>query len=478
MANIVPIPKPNKDTDKGTSYRPISLLSVIAKTLETSLLPYITANIPNTPMQHGYKTQHYTVKALHTLNNTVAKGFNQMTPPARTITVALDMSKAFDTINIDTPIRKLLQTNIPDTIIKFIANYIKGCKAYTTYINHTSIQRQFKTGVPQGGVLSPTLFNIYTSDFPPPSAPVLVIAYADNITITSTHTSTSVAKKYIQPYLHKVFAWTKQNNLLLNQEKTVCTLFTPDHAEYTSNLDLTINNKALPMATHPKVLGLTLDPKLTYSTQIHNISVQAHKPLQIIKVLTATGWGKQKETLMATYKAVMRPALEYASSVWSPIASSTSINKLQVMQNATYRNNTSKQRQFKTGVPQGGVLSPTLFNIYTSYLPPLSALVQVMAYADDITITSTHTSTSAAKKYIQPYLHKVFACTKQNNLILIPDKTTCTLFTPDLAEYTSNLDLKYITMHYPWQRTQRFWVLPQPQNSHTAHTSTTNLYKS
>ena len=53
LANIVPIPKPNKDTDKGTSYRPISLLSVIAKTLEKSLLPYITANIPNTPMQHG-----------------------------------------------------------------------------------------------------------------------------------------------------------------------------------------------------------------------------------------------------------------------------------------------------------------------------------------------------------------------------------------------------------------------------------------
>ena len=91
------------------------------------------------------------------------------------------------------------------------------------------------------------------------------------------------------------------------------------------------------MATHPKVLGLTLDPKLTYSTHIHNISVQAHKPLQIIKALNVTGWGKQKETLMATYKAVMRPALEYASSVWSPIASSTNINKLQVMQNAALR---------------------------------------------------------------------------------------------------------------------------------------------
>ena len=88
------------------------------------------------------------------------------------------------------------------------------------------------------------------------------------------------------------------------------------------------------MATHPKV---TLHTKLTYSTHIHNISVQAHKPLQMIKALTATGWGKQKETLMATYKAVIRPALEDASSIWSPLASSTSINKRKIMQNAALR---------------------------------------------------------------------------------------------------------------------------------------------
>ena len=94
-ANIVHIPKSNKDTDKGTSYRPISLLSVIAKTLEKSLLPYITANIINTPMQHGYKTQHSTVTALHTLNNTVAKGFNQMAPPARTMHCSTRYEQSF-----------------------------------------------------------------------------------------------------------------------------------------------------------------------------------------------------------------------------------------------------------------------------------------------------------------------------------------------------------------------------------------------
>ena len=141
---------------------------------------------------------------LHTVNNTVAKGLNQMAPPARTITVALDMSK------------------------------------------------------------------------------------------------------YIQPYLHKDVAWTKQNNIIQIQTKKTCTLLIPDPAEYKNNLDLKINNTALPMATHPKVLDLTLDPKLTYSTHIHNISVQAHKLLQMMKTLTATGWGKHNETLMATYKAVMR----------------------------------------------------------------------------------------------------------------------------------------------------------------------------
>ena len=116
LANIVPNPNPNKDTNKGTSYRPIALLSVIADTgEETSSLH----NSKHTKHTHATQVQNTT---LHTLNNTVAKGFKQMAPHARKITVALDMSKSFDTINIHTLIRKLLQTNIPGTIIKLIAN--------------------------------------------------------------------------------------------------------------------------------------------------------------------------------------------------------------------------------------------------------------------------------------------------------------------------------------------------------------------
>src|SRR5678815_4028697 len=86
----------------------------------------------------------------------------------RTVVVALDMSKAFDTVNIHKLINKIHNTNIPQNIQKFIANYLKGRKAYTLYNNCKSKQRLLKTGVPQGGVLSPVLFNIYTSDIPTP----------------------------------------------------------------------------------------------------------------------------------------------------------------------------------------------------------------------------------------------------------------------------------------------------------------------
>ena len=96
----------------------------------------------------------------------------QVTPHARTITVALDMSKAFDTVNIHILTIMLkriyiyiyIYNDIRNTIIKFIENYIKEHTVYTTLRKHTSTQRQFKTGHHQGDIISPRLFNIYTSD--------------------------------------------------------------------------------------------------------------------------------------------------------------------------------------------------------------------------------------------------------------------------------------------------------------------------
>ena len=186
LANIVPIPKPNKDRHRQGHFIQTHITH-LSNCKDTGEEPYFLHNRKHTNHTQATRIQNttlYSDGATHS-KNTVQRGSTKWLLHARTITVALDMSKAFDTINMHTLIRKLLQTNIPCTLIKFIANYTKGHKAYTTYRNHTSSKRQFKAGVTQGCVLSPTLFNIYTADIPPPRAAVQVMAYADDITITS-----------------------------------------------------------------------------------------------------------------------------------------------------------------------------------------------------------------------------------------------------------------------------------------------------
>ena len=108
-----------------------------------------------------YVIWYSTTTAIHEITENIIQGFNEKRPPSRTAMVSLDMSKAFDTINIHTLIHKIHNTNIPATIQKFTANYIKGRKAYCKFQDTTTKQKHIKTGVPQGGVLSPILSNIY-----------------------------------------------------------------------------------------------------------------------------------------------------------------------------------------------------------------------------------------------------------------------------------------------------------------------------
>ena len=337
LAKIIPIPKPNKDPHQGSSYRPISLLSPTAKLLEKIILPYITNNIPSIYHQHGFKTNHSTTTALHQLTNHITTGFNQKKPPHRTITIALDMSQAFDTVNHYTLIEKLINTNTPNLITRFIANYIRGCKAFTQYKNKNSFKKQFKAGVPQGGVLSPTLFNIYMSDLPTPPCDIHVTTYADDITIYSSDKNYTIAQQRLQPYLEDVQTWTKANDLKLNASKTMTTLFTPDPAEYRDELSLQLDNTRLPTIRNPKILGLTFDPKLTFNEHIKTSKDKAEKTINILKALTSTHWGKNKETLTNTYKTVTRPILEYAGTIYAPIISDQQLTALQVTQNQGLR---------------------------------------------------------------------------------------------------------------------------------------------
>ena len=307
------------------------------KSLEKIILPHITENIPNIKTQHGFKKEHSTTTALHNIHEKISQGFNKSKPHQRTIIVALDMSKAFDTVNTHTLINKIHKTNIPPTITKFLANYVKGRKAYTVFNNEKSKQSHLKTGVPQGGVLSPILFNIYMSDIPDPPENVYLYSYADDITTLSLHNDIQIAQDQLQPYLEKIHKWTIDNNLKLNADKSSSTLFTLHPNEYNKTLNLHINNTLIPTVQHPKILGLTFDPKLTYNQHIDNTKEKATKTTKLLKTLTSTTWGKQKETIVTTYKTITRPVIEHASTIWSSTASKTNINKLQTIQNIALR---------------------------------------------------------------------------------------------------------------------------------------------
>ena len=133
------------------------------------------------------------------------------------------------------------------------------------------------------------------SDLPTPPTNVKTITYADDITILSTHIDIHTAQTQVQQYLQQIHNWTQQNQLSLNTSKTTTTLFTPDPAQYSTTLTLQINNETLPTSKNPKILGLTFDPKLTYSTHIQNTHKRATQTINLIKSLTTTHWGKTKK---------------------------------------------------------------------------------------------------------------------------------------------------------------------------------------
>ena len=93
---IIPIPKPDKDTSQGTSYRPIPLLCPAARLLESLLLPAINKYLLPAHDQHGFRREHSTTSALLQFTTDVAVGFNPRKPPDRTVCVTVDLSAAFD----------------------------------------------------------------------------------------------------------------------------------------------------------------------------------------------------------------------------------------------------------------------------------------------------------------------------------------------------------------------------------------------
>ena len=172
VARIIPILKPDKSATNGESYRPISLLSPVAKVLESLLLPSLKQHFVLAPHQHGFRESYSTTTALQEITSKIANGLNQRRPPERTIVAALDLSKAFDTVDHSELISDITNSTLPCDIKRWLANYLNGRQAFVEFRGQKSKYRKIKMGVPQGGVLSPILFNMYLAKLPIPTPDV------------------------------------------------------------------------------------------------------------------------------------------------------------------------------------------------------------------------------------------------------------------------------------------------------------------
>jgi hypothetical protein len=99
QAIIVPILKPGKPANQGLSYRPISLLSPVVKILEHLIKPEVLAALPKQSSQHAYAPMHFTTTPLLLLATWVAICFNDKKPPRHCAMVAIDIAKAFDSVD-------------------------------------------------------------------------------------------------------------------------------------------------------------------------------------------------------------------------------------------------------------------------------------------------------------------------------------------------------------------------------------------
>ena len=329
-ANIIPVPKPGKPGDQGLSYRPISLLCPEFKVLERLLLPSLSASLRPNDNQHGFRSERSAVTALIPLVTTVTRGFNQRKPAARTGLLSIDVSKAFDVVRRDRLLAKVERTDLHPNLKRWLAANLVDRRVRVVYQGCTSKWKKSKMGVPQGAVSSPLLWNFFTSDLDSHG-------YADDFHGFISDPNVEVIEGALGTVAEELADWAAANDMDISAPKSTATLFTPWTRQVNHQLVVKIGDGDVPTVKNPKLLGVQLDPLFTFSVHASTIAKRASSRLNIVRALSDTSFGKDKECLLLTYKSFIRSLFDFAAPVVYPLYSHTSIEKLQKVQNKAFR---------------------------------------------------------------------------------------------------------------------------------------------
>ena len=276
IAIVTPIFK-GGETDELGNYRPISVLSTVARVFEkilyNQLYDYLTKHNILGDKQWGFRSLHSTALALIDCSNNWLVNIDR---GGINTTVLLDIKKAFDTIDHEILLRKLDYYGIKNDDLQFLKSYLNKRQQSCKVNNHTSSLKEITLGVPQGSILGPLLFIVFMNDLPHCVKNTDVTMYADDTSATTAIRDLSDITSQVIPNLIKISDWLKANRLNLNTLKTEFMLIGTNWnlSKIGDLLALRISNDLIKRVHKAKYLGLVIDDKLSWKQHIGYISTK------------------------------------------------------------------------------------------------------------------------------------------------------------------------------------------------------------
>ena len=243
--------------------------------------------------------------------------------------VFLDQSKAFDLVEHPLLLDKLEQYGMRGVCLDYLRSYLDSREAYVNFKNSLSDSYAIETSVPQGSVIGPVLFNIYTNDLIYYLHNAGVVAYADDTTLVLNGPDLESLCAAMNDILSRLSVWCRFNGLSLNCQKTKFMVFS--NMNVATIPDLRIDGKSIEHVTNFKYLGLIIDNKLKFTSQIENVIQRMASATGITYKL---GDSFNYDAARAYYFAFIYSVLSYGLVVYGGcIVDSGKLPKLQRYQN-------------------------------------------------------------------------------------------------------------------------------------------------